>query len=36
MGRAPQQVDEFMQEWVQPVLERYADELGGEAPDLRV
>jgi len=36
VGRAPQQVDEFLREWVAPVLERYADDLGGDAPDLRV
>lgn len=36
VGRAPQQVDEFLAEWVQPVLDRYADELGGAAPELRV
>jgi adenylosuccinate lyase len=36
VGRAPEQVDEFLHEWVEPVLERYADQLGGEAPGLHV
>jgi len=36
VGRSPQQVDEFLAEWVQPVLERYSDALGGDAPELRV
>jgi adenylosuccinate lyase len=40
VGRAPEQVDEFLAEWVEPALERYAaeyaSELAGEAPELRV
>ena len=36
VGRAPQQVDEFLAEWVDPVLARYPDALGGAAPELRV
>ena len=36
VGRAPEQVDEFLAEWVNPVLERYAEELGGSIPELRV
>ena len=33
---APQQVDEFLAEWVAPVLERYAGDLGDGAPELHV
>jgi adenylosuccinate lyase len=36
VGRAPQQVDEFLAEWVQPVLERYPEAAGDAAPELRV
>ena len=36
VGRAPQQVDEFLAEWVEPVLQRHAAELGGAAPELSV
>jgi adenylosuccinate lyase len=36
VGRAPQQVSEFLAEWVQPVLDRYPEALGGSAPELRV
>ena len=36
VGRAPQQVDEFLAEWVQPVLDRYPEAQGGAAPELRV
>ncbi|MDB4951019.1 MAG: adenylosuccinate lyase [Gemmatimonadetes bacterium] len=36
VGRAPQQVDEFLAEWVQPVLDRYPEAHGGAAPELRV
>ncbi|HEX2092708.1 MAG TPA: adenylosuccinate lyase [Longimicrobiaceae bacterium] len=36
VGRAPEQVDEFLEEWVRPVLERYADEVGAGAPELHV
>ena len=38
VGRAPEQVDAFLAEWVEPILERLgaeADELVG-APDVRV
>ena len=31
VGRAPQQVDEFLQEVLQPIRQRYADSLGGSA-----
>jgi len=36
VGRAPEQVDEFMAEWVDPVLARYPEAAGGAAPELRV
>jgi adenylosuccinate lyase len=36
VGRAPEQVDEFLQEWVRPALERHAGELEAGAPELRV
>jgi adenylosuccinate lyase len=36
VGRAPAQVDEFLEEWVAPVLARYPDAVGGAAPELRV
>jgi len=36
VGRAPEQVDEFLAEWVAPVLERYAGELNATAPELHV
>ncbi|HEX8362312.1 MAG TPA: adenylosuccinate lyase [Longimicrobium sp.] len=36
VGRAPEQVDEFLAEWVEPALARYPDALGGAAPELRV
>lgn len=37
VGRAPEQVDRFLLEWVDPVLDRYADDLGGQkAPELHV
>ncbi|HEU0078713.1 MAG TPA: adenylosuccinate lyase [Longimicrobiaceae bacterium] len=35
VGRAPEQVDEFLQEWVRPALERHAGELEG-VPALHV
>ncbi|HET7273667.1 MAG TPA: adenylosuccinate lyase [Longimicrobiaceae bacterium] len=35
VGRAPEQVDEFIEEWVRPVLDRHSDEVG-ETPELRV
>jgi adenylosuccinate lyase len=31
VGRAPQQVDEFLQEVLQPIRQRYSDSLGGSA-----
>ena len=33
VGRAPAQVDEFLEEWVAPVLARYPDAVGGAAPE---
>lgn len=36
VGRAPQQVDEFLAEWVEPVLARYPGAASGAAPELRV
>jgi adenylosuccinate lyase len=36
IGRAPEQVDEFIREWVEPVLERNAGELSRETPVLHV
>mgnify|MGYP006198971409 CR=1 FL=1 len=36
VGRAPQQVDEFLAEWVAPVLERYAHDVEHSAPELHV
>lgn len=36
VGRAPAQVDEFLAEWVAPVLARYPEALGGAAPELKV
>ncbi|HEX8275168.1 MAG TPA: adenylosuccinate lyase [Longimicrobiaceae bacterium] len=36
VGRAPEQVDEFLQEWVRPALERHAGELEEGAPALHV
>jgi adenylosuccinate lyase len=36
VGRAPEQVDEFLAEWVDPVLERYHEVLGSDAPELKV
>jgi adenylosuccinate lyase len=38
VGRAPEQVDRFLEEWVNPVLDRYSDpslSILGE-PDVRV
>lgn len=32
VGRAPEQVDEFLAEWVEPVLERYRDEIDRSTP----
>jgi adenylosuccinate lyase len=36
VGRAPEQVDEFLAEWVEPVLARYPEDAGAEMPELRV
>lgn len=36
VGRAPEQVDEFLEEWVAPALARYPEATGGAAPELRV
>ncbi len=36
VGRAPEQVDEFLAEWVAPVLARYPDAAAEAAPGLRV
>jgi adenylosuccinate lyase len=36
VGRAPQQVDEFLAEWVEPVLAKYAGDLGTATPELHV
>jgi adenylosuccinate lyase len=36
VGRAPAQVDEFLAEWVDPVLARYPDAVGDAAPELKV
>ena len=36
VGRAPEQVDDFLREWVRPALERHAAEVEAEAPALHV
>lgn len=36
VGRAPEQVDEFLAEWVRPVLDRYPHAAGAAAPELHV
>ncbi|MCI5929288.1 MAG: adenylosuccinate lyase [Pseudoflavonifractor capillosus] len=36
IGRCPEQVDEFLTEYVQPVLERYASALEGKDTELKV
>jgi adenylosuccinate lyase len=36
VGRAPEQVDEFIAEWVEPVLNRYPDDVRDRAPELHV
>jgi adenylosuccinate lyase len=36
VGRAPEQVDEFLAEWVEPVLARYPDAAAEAAPELSV
>ena len=36
IGRAPEQVDRFVDNWVEPVLERYSDDIDTSSPTLRV
>ncbi|HIE98488.1 MAG TPA: adenylosuccinate lyase, partial [Fuerstia sp.] len=36
IGRAPQQVDAFIAEQIEPVRQRYSDQLGGDAEAVRV
>ena len=36
IGRAPEQVDAFLAEWVEPALQRYGAEIAGRAPELHV
>ncbi|HEV2147042.1 MAG TPA: adenylosuccinate lyase [Longimicrobiaceae bacterium] len=36
VGRAPEQVDDFLREWVRPALERHSAEVEAEAPALHV
>ena len=36
VGRAPEQVDEFLAEWVAPALARYPGATAEAAPELRV
>lgn len=36
IGRAPQQVDEFVAEFVEPIRERYGDLLDADSEELRV
>jgi adenylosuccinate lyase len=38
VGRAPQQVDRFLEAWVEPVLARYQNDAGARvgAPEVRV
>lgn len=36
VGRAPEQVDEFLADWVEPVLDRYASDMDQETPELHV
>lgn len=36
VGRAPEQVDEFLAEWVEPVLARYPEAAEAGRPELRV
>jgi adenylosuccinate lyase len=36
VGRAPEQVDRFIADWVDPVLDRYQDELDTASPTLSV
>lgn len=36
VGRAPEQVDQFLTEWVEPALERYASDIDTSTPELHV
>jgi adenylosuccinate lyase len=36
VGRAPEQVDEFLADWVEPVLQRYSADVPARAPELHV
>lgn len=36
VGRAPEQVDQFIREWVRPALERHAADVNQETPELHV
>jgi adenylosuccinate lyase len=36
VGRAPEQVDQFLAEWVEPVLKRYAEDSQQGTPELHV
>src|SRR5690606_20440763 len=36
VGRAPEQVDAFLAEWVEPVLQRYPEVASTRAPELHV
>ena len=36
IGRCPQQVTEFLRDYIQPVLTKYADALAGEGTQLTV
>lgn len=36
VGRAPEQVDAFLAEWVEPVLQRYAEDVNADTPELHV
>jgi len=35
VGRAPEQTQEFIEDYIKPVIEKYKDRIGGEA-ELRV
>jgi len=35
IGRAPEQTQEFIEDYIKPVLDKYSDRIGGEA-ELRV
>ena len=36
IGCCPEQVDRFLDHWIRPVLEKYADALGGEGAEIKV